>query len=84
MEVYKLKQPAEEDSVGRCETSMRYHDAARTAPGVRELPRVLNVEESTDHLKWTHLEHAQHCTDLPLQVTLPALTEQGKMGPRLE
>ena len=25
----------------------------------------------------------QHCTDLPRQVTFPAHTEQGKMGPEL-
>ena len=50
----------------------------------RELPRVLNLErESCEHLKSTHLEQVQvqHCTDLPRQVTFPAHTEQGKMGP---
>ena len=47
-----------------------------------ELPRALNLErESCEHLRWTHLEHVQHCTDLPYQVTFPAHTEQGKMGP---
>ena len=40
--------------------------------------------ESSEHLKWTHLEQVQHCTDLPRQVTSPALTEQGKMKPGLE
>ena len=39
--------------------------------------------ESCEHLRWTHLEQAQHCTDLPRQVTFPAHTEQGKMGPGL-
>ena len=49
-----------------------------------ELPRALNWDkESCEHLKWTHLEQAQHCTDLPRQVTFPAHTEQGKMGPGL-
>ena len=49
-----------------------------------ELPRALNVDkESCEHLRWTHLEQAQHCTDLPRQVTFPAHTEQGKMGPVL-
>ena len=44
--------------------------------------RALNLErESCEHLRWTHLEQAQHCTDLPRQVTFPALTEQGKTGP---
>ena len=50
----------------------------------RELPRALNLErESCEHLRWTHLEQVQHCTDLPCQVTFPAHTEQGKMGPGL-
>ena len=39
--------------------------------------------ESYDHLRWTHLEQVQHCTDLPRQVTFPVHTEQGKMGPGL-
>ena len=51
--------------------------------GVR-LPRALNLEsESCEHLRWTHEEQVQHCTDLPRQVTFPAHTEQGKMGPGL-
>ena len=37
-------------------------------------------KESCEHLRWTHLEQAQHCTDLPRQVTFPAHTEQGKMS----
>ena len=50
----------------------------------RELPKVLNLErESCEHLRWTHLEQVQHCTDLPHQVTFPVHTEQGKMGPGL-
>ena len=49
-----------------------------------ELPRALNLErESCEHLRWTYLQHVQHCTDLPRQVTFPAHTEQGKMGPGL-
>ena len=44
-----------------------------------KLPRVLNLEnESSEHFKWTQLEHVQHCTDLPRQVTFPVHTEQGK------
>ena len=39
--------------------------------------------ESCEHLRWTHLEQVQYCTDLPRQVTFPAHTEQGKMGPGL-
>ena len=47
-------------------------------------PRALNLErESCEHLRWTHLEQVQHCTDLHRQVTFPAHTEQGKMGPGL-
>ena len=50
----------------------------------REPSRVLNLEsESCEHLRWTHLEQVQHCTDLPRHVTFPAHTEQGKMGPGL-
>ena len=46
--------------------------------------RALNLDkESCEHLRWTHLEQAQHCTDLPHQVTFPVHTEQGKMGPGL-
>ena len=40
-------------------------------------------EGKFDHLRWTHLEQVQHCTDLPCQVTFPAHTEQGRMGPGL-
>ena len=48
------------------------------------VPRALNLErESCEHLRWTHLEQAQHFTDLPRQVTFSAHTEQGKMGPGL-
>ena len=57
--------------------------AGRTAPRVRA-SRALNWDkESCEHLRWTYLEQAQHCTDLPRQVTFPARTEQGKMGPEL-
>ena len=29
-------------------------------------PRALNLErEICEHLRWTHLEQAQHCTDMP-------------------
>ena len=46
-----------------------------------ELPRALNLErKSCEYLRWIHLEQAQHCTDLPRQVTFPTHTEQGKMG----
>ena len=49
-----------------------------------EAPRVLNLErESCEHLRWTHLEQVQHCTDLSYQVTFLAHPEQGKMGPGL-
>ena len=49
-----------------------------------ELPRVLNLErESCEHLRWTHLEQVQHCTDLLRQVIFSAHTEQVKMGPGL-
>ena len=41
----------------------------------------MNLEkESSEHFKRTQLEHEQHCTDLPRQVTFPAHTEQEKTG----
>ena len=49
-----------------------------------ELPKVLNLEKKrSEHFKWTHLEEVQHCTDLRLQVTFPAQTDQGKDGTRV-
>ena len=36
--------------------------------------------ESSEHLRWTHLEQVQHFTNLPSQITFPAHTEQGKIG----
>ena len=35
-----------------------------------ELPRALNLEESSELLRLTHLKHIQHSTNLTLQVTL--------------
>ena len=72
-------------SVGRCRISRRSRDAVREGSSMSESwPRVLNLEkESSEHLKWTHLEQVQHCTDLPRQVTFPPHTEQEKMGPGL-
>ena len=50
-----------------------------------KLHKALNLkEESSEHLRWTHLEQVQHCIDLSLQVTIPAHTDQGKTGPGLE
>ena len=44
-----------------------------------KLPRSLNLEEeSSEHLRWIYLKQVQHCTDLPLQVTFSAHTEQGE------
>ena len=55
-----------------------------TAEGAAPRVRALNWDkESCEHLRWTHLEQAQHCSDLPRQITFPAHTEQGKMGPGL-
>ena len=54
--------------------------AGGTAPRVRAAKSSEFGEESCEHLRWTHLEQAQHCTDLPRQVTFPVHTEQGKMG----
>ena len=55
-----------------------------TAGGAASRVRVTNLErESCEHLRWTHLEQVQHCTDLPLQVTFPEHTEQENMEPAL-
>ena len=49
----------------------------RQGGGAAPRVRALNLErESCEHLRWTHLEQAQHCTDR--QVTFSAHTEQGK------
>ena len=53
------------------------------APGVRAVKSSEFGEESCEHLRWTHLEQVQHCTDLSHQVTFPEHTEQGKVGPGL-
>ena len=53
------------------------------APTVRAVKSSEFGEESCEHLRWTHLEQVQHCTDLPRQVTFPAHTEQGKHGARV-
>ena len=67
----KVHRSEEEVTVLRVGTQQRW-----------EAPRVLNLErKSCEHLRWTHLESGQHCTDLPCQVTFPTQTEQGKMGP---
>ena len=61
-----------------------HSDLARgAAPRVRAARALKLDKESCEHLRWTHLEHVQNCTDLPRQVTFPAHTEQGKMGPGL-
>ena len=82
-----------ETRVGRessvCRGGARLHSGGIHVGGVRggshsDLARALNSErESCEHLRWTHLEQVQHCTDLPRQVIFPAHTEQGKMGPGL-
>ena len=80
--------------VGESRGRARLHSGSIHVGGVRggnhsnsawgAAPRALNSErESCEHLRWTHLEQAQHYTDLPRQVTFPVHTEQGKMGPGL-
>ena len=50
-----------------------------------ELPRALNLaEESSELLRWTHLEQMQHYPDIAIQVTFPVRTEQVEIGPGLE
>ena len=31
-----------------------------------ELPRALNLDKSTKHVRWTHSEQVLHCSDPPL------------------
>ena len=50
------------------------------APGVRAV-KSSEFGESSERLRWSHLEQVQHCTDLPRQVTFSAHTKQKKMGP---
>ena len=67
--------------VGGVRKGSHSDSAGGTAPRMRA-PRALNSErESCEHVRWTHFEQAQHCSDLPHQVTFPVHTEQGKMGP---
>ena len=84
MEAYKLEQAEEEVTVlvgvGSPEEAGTQHGQLQDW----ELPRVLNLEKkSSEHCKWTHLKKVQHCTNLPLQITIPAHSEQGKTGPGL-
>ena len=54
--------------------------AERTAPRVRTGKEV-KIQVREVHLKCAHLEQEQHCTNLPLQITLPNHTKQDKNGP---
>ena len=66
-------------SVGRYGISRRSRDApGMAAPGVRAAKSSESRKESSEHFKWTHLEHVQHCTDLLRQVKFLAHTQQGK------
>ena len=57
--------------------------AEGAAPRVRAATSSDLDRESCEHLRWTHLEQTQHCTDSTRQMTFPAHTEQGKIGPGL-
>ena len=57
--------------------------AVGAAPRVRAAKSSEFGEGKCEHLRWARLEQVQHCTDFPREVTLPAHTEQGKMGPGL-
>ena len=70
VKVYRSEESEEEVTVLRVETK-QVEDSSNSE------------RESCEHLRWIHLEQVQHCTDLPRQVTFPAHTEQGKMGPGL-
>ena len=81
MEVYKLVESEEEVTVLVGVESPE--EAGRAAPGVKSCLEFLIWKKRREHVNWTHLEQVQHCTDLPLQVTFPALTEQEKTRPGL-
>ena len=69
--------------VGGVQRGSHSDSAGGEAPRVRAAKSSELDKESCKHLRRTHLEQAQHCTDLPRQVTFPVHTEQGKMGPGL-
>ena len=56
--------------------------AGRTTPGVRKAKGV-RFREKKMHLIYTHLEQVQHCTELPLQVILPAIRKKGEDRTRI-
>ena len=66
--------------VGGVRRGSHSDSAGATAPRVRAAKSSEFGQESCEHLRWTHLKQAQHCTDMPRQVTFSAHTEQGKMG----
>ena len=69
--------------VGGVRGGSQSDSAGGAAPRVKAAKSSEFERESCEHLRWTHLEQAQHCTDLSHQVSCPVHTEQGKMGPGL-
>ena len=55
--------------------------AGRTAPMVRTGKGLNSEVERKARCRCTHLKQVQQCTDLPLQITLLAQAEQGKIRP---
>ena len=75
VEVYKSEKSEEEITV--LQVGTQQGGSSRN----ESCQRVLNLErKSSEHLRWTHLEQAQHCTDLPCQVTFSANTGQEYNG----
>ena len=64
-----------------CWGSEKSHSVGRLKPP-KEARRSKDKFRS-EYFRWTYFEQVQHCTDLPLQVTFPANTEQEKTGPGL-
>ena len=81
-EVISIEVPQNEEIFGGKNGGRKGIDSAIRPGGANRGAYTLR-NDSEEHLRWTHLEQVQHCTDLPRHVTFPVHTEQGKMGPGL-
>ena len=67
---------------GENHSAMSGDTAGGAAPRVRAVKSSEFQGESCEHLRCTHLEQVQHCTDLPHQVTFPG-TQSREDGARV-
>ena len=68
-------------NIDELRTARGNRDAAQRTDPVVRAGKDVQLHRRMVHLKCNHLEQVQHCTNLPLQVTLPAYIEQEKIGP---